>query len=91
MALFSRKTIVRCAYGSLALCALLLNACNSGTSPGGASQTKADVETPQELRVFTWSDYLKEEVIREFETQTNSKVILDYFSSNEELILLFSM
>jgi spermidine/putrescine transport system substrate-binding protein len=41
---------------------------------------------PRELRVYTWSSYLRPEVIAEFEQETNSKVKLDYFTSNEELL-----
>ena len=40
----------------------------------------------RELRVFTWSDYLKDEVLKEFEKENNAKVILDFFSSNEEML-----
>lgn len=40
----------------------------------------------KELRVFTWSSYLSPEVITAFETKHQAKVVLDYFSSNEELL-----
>ena len=40
----------------------------------------------RELRVFTWSDYLKDDVLKEFEKENNAKVILDFFSSNEEML-----
>lgn len=39
-----------------------------------------------QLRVMTWTDYFREEAVAEFEKEQNVKVILDYFSSNEELL-----
>lgn len=39
-----------------------------------------------ELRIMTWTDYLRDEEIKSFEAKTGSKVIRDYFSSNEELL-----
>jgi spermidine/putrescine transport system substrate-binding protein len=38
------------------------------------------------LRVFTWSEYFNETSVAEFERETNSKVKLDYFASNEEML-----
>lgn len=40
----------------------------------------------RELRIFTWSDYLRPELIAEFEKENNAKVKLDFLSSNEELL-----
>jgi len=40
----------------------------------------------KELRLFTWSEYFPDEVIREFEKENNAKVRVDYFSSNEQLL-----
>lgn len=37
------------------------------------------------LYIFNWSDYLPEEILEEFEAETNIKVIADYYSSNEEM------
>lgn len=58
---------------ALLLC-LLLPAC-----------TKKEDAKP-ELRLFTWSEYFPDEVIREFEKEQNAKVRVDYFSSNEQLL-----
>ena len=35
------------------------------------------------LNVYTWSDYIDEELVSEFEKQYNCKVIIDTFDSNE--------
>jgi spermidine/putrescine-binding protein len=57
----------------LALC--LLVACQP--QPDEASKT---------LYYFTWSDYVGPELLEEFERQTGAKVVVDTFSSNEELL-----
>lgn len=38
------------------------------------------------LHYFTWSDYVGSEIIREFERREQVKVVVDTFSSNEELL-----
>jgi spermidine/putrescine transport system substrate-binding protein len=38
------------------------------------------------LRILTWSEYFKPEVIAPFETKTGIKVQLDFMSNNEELL-----
>jgi spermidine/putrescine transport system substrate-binding protein len=38
------------------------------------------------LHYFTWSDYVGEDLLREFERQHDVKVVVDTFSSNEELL-----
>ena len=39
----------------------------------------------EEVRVYNWSDYIDEEILKEFETATGIKVIYDVFDSNEIL------
>lgn len=39
----------------------------------------------KEVRVYNWSDYIDEEVLREFEKETGIKVVYDVFDSNEVL------
>lgn len=39
------------------------------------------------LNIFTWSDVIPNKVIQEFEKDTGIKVILNYYSSNEELFI----
>ncbi len=57
---------------------VLFSACTQGGKTGG-SATK-------ELRIFTWSNYIEDSFIKEFEAKTGARVKLDYFSSNEELL-----
>ena len=40
----------------------------------------------QILHYFTWSDYVGPEILAEFERREQAKVIVDVFSSNEELL-----
>jgi spermidine/putrescine transport system substrate-binding protein len=59
-----------------ALCAVgALSACRSESEP--SSKT---------LYYFTWSDYVGPELLESFEQQTGVKVVVDTFSSNEELL-----
>lgn len=58
-----------------ALAALSLSACKKEKVPEAA-----------ELRIFSWSDYIQEGVVKAFEAEHKCKVIIDYFSSNEELL-----
>ena len=39
----------------------------------------------ESLYLFNWSDYLPEEILKDFEAETGIKVIADYYSSNEEM------
>jgi putrescine transport system substrate-binding protein len=39
----------------------------------------------KEVRVYNWSDYIDEEVLKDFEKETGIKVIYDVFDSNELL------
>ena len=38
------------------------------------------------LHYFTWSDYASQDLLREFEQRYGAKVVVDTFSSNEELL-----
>ena len=55
---------------------LLFVACGSKKDSSGGSKV---------LYLFNWSDYLPDEVIRDFEAETGIKVVLDLYSSNEEM------
>lgn len=46
----------------------------------------SSVQSQKVLRVLTWSEYFKPEVIKPFESKTGIKVELDYMSNNEELL-----
>jgi spermidine/putrescine transport system substrate-binding protein len=39
------------------------------------------------LYIFTWSDVLSSDFLKEFEKESGIKVKIDYYSSNEELII----
>jgi putrescine transport system substrate-binding protein len=39
----------------------------------------------KEVRIYNWSDYIDEEVLKEFEKETGIKVVYDVFDSNEIL------
>lgn len=56
-----------------------LSGCGQGM--GGESGQKRPV-----LHYFTWSDYVGPEIIAEFERREQVKVVIDTFSSNEELL-----
>lgn len=40
----------------------------------------------KELRLYTWSQYFDEAMIKEFEQEAGVKVKVDYFSSNEQML-----
>jgi spermidine/putrescine-binding protein len=58
-------------------CAASLLACQASSDDPARSRT---------LYYFTWSDYVGPELLEEFERQTGAKVVVDTFSSNEELL-----
>ena len=60
---------------TLALCA-----CQPAPEDGPKKTPKAT------LHYFTWSDYVGEELLREFERRHDVRVVVDTFSSNEELL-----
>lgn len=47
--------------------------------PGAGDKSKV-------LHYFTWSDYVSQDLIAEFERQEGAQVVVDTFSSNEELL-----
>lgn len=49
------------------------------------SKKESGSSDSKELYLFNWSDYLPDEVIQDFEKETGIKVILDLYSSNEEM------
>lgn len=54
---------------------------------GGCTKSASTDSAPSRtLRVLTWSEYFKPEVIAPFEAKTGIKVQLDFMSNNEELL-----
>jgi putrescine transport system substrate-binding protein len=45
----------------------------------------AGAATAKELRIYNWSDYIDEEVLKDFEKKTGIKTVYDVFDSNEML------
>ena len=37
------------------------------------------------LHVYTWADYIKPELIKQFEAETGAQVVIDTFDSNESM------
>ena len=54
----------------------------SGCQRGSGSENR----TNGTLHYFTWSDYVSADLLTEFERQHGVKVVIDTFSSNEELL-----
>lgn len=61
----------------------VLGATLLGTACTKKTETTAQ---PKVLRVLTWSEYFKPEVVNPFEAKTGIKVQLDFMSNNEELL-----
>lgn len=61
--------------------ALLLLACSDSSLPSPSG--KSDRPT---LYYYTWSDYVDPEILAAFEASRGAKVVVDTFSSNEELL-----
>lgn len=38
-----------------------------------------------ELHIYTWADYIKPELVQQFEQENNCKIIIDTFDSNESM------
>ncbi|MBV1863699.1 MAG: polyamine ABC transporter substrate-binding protein [Rhodobacteraceae bacterium] len=50
-----------------------------------AATTVAGTAMAEEIHVYNWSDYIDEELLAKFETETGIKLIYDVFDSNEVL------
>ena len=62
-------------------CALLLGGCSDSFSP-----SQPGTADPPTLYYYTWSDYADPEILEAFETSRGVRVVVDTFSSNEELL-----
>ena len=60
---------------------LLIGGCSDSLSPSESGS--AD---PPTLYYYTWSDYVDPEILATFETSRGVRVVVDTFSSNEELL-----
>lgn len=50
------------------------------------NQVPSDNNEKKTVSLFIWSNYVSEEILKEFETKYNMKVIVSNYSSNEELL-----
>jgi spermidine/putrescine transport system substrate-binding protein len=71
MRAISRFLVMAAATFSLVVSFLLAVGCGGGGGPV--------------LRVYTWSDYIKPELVRRFESEHGCRVVLDTFESNEAM------
>ena len=60
--------------------------CGQNSHEGPSKNSQPTNEGGKELYYFTWSDYVDEELLKGFKAQTGIKVVVDTFSSNEELL-----
>ena len=67
-------------YGMI--CLLFWGGCDRGQQTAAPGSTGAQAT----LHYFTWSDYVSPELIHEFEQAHGAHVVVDTFSSNEELL-----
>lgn len=49
------------------------------------SLASAEAQGPRELRIFNWSNYIDEQVLRDFEREHNARIVYDTYDSNEIL------
>ena len=76
---------------TVAAVAVTTTACSGGVS--GSDDTGEEVESTGEyketkggeLHVYTWADYMPNDVIQAYEDATETKLTVDYFESNEDL------
>lgn len=68
--------------GFAAIAILLWNGCDRAHETNQQGSTGATAT----LHYFTWSDYVSPELIHEFEQAHRARVVVDTFSSNEELL-----
>ncbi len=45
----------------------------------------AAIAQQKEVRVYNWSDYIDDQILKDFEAETGIKVVYDVFDSNEIL------
>ncbi|UCE63692.1 MAG: spermidine/putrescine ABC transporter substrate-binding protein [Nitrospirota bacterium] len=57
-----------------------------GQSEEERNDPQSSAPSPQTLYYFTWSDYADPALLTEFEKRTGTRVVVDTFSSNEELL-----
>lgn len=67
--------------GGVVALGVLAGGCTDGMPP-----SDADTAKPRTLYYFTWSDYVDTSILADFERTHSVRVVVDSFSSNEELL-----
>ncbi len=70
----------------LSLCSLLLIFGAIGGCSESSTSSESTSSRRQTLYYFTWSDYVAPDIVAKFETTRGVRVVVDTFSSNEELL-----
>lgn len=82
IASFSRKTRRQFLQGAgAALSAVALASCR-----GGYSDVQGGAGGGDTLRIYTWSNYIDDELLSQFQEQTGIRAIADVFDSNETML-----
>lgn len=68
------------------IASLYVLGCQPTSDEGEGEHSQAKSREPEVLYYFTLSDYVDRELLLEFERRTGVQVIVDTFSSNEELM-----
>src|SRR5690625_2844875 len=63
-----------------------LQACSSDSEKTNQTEGKADDELSDELIIFNWSEYMPDQVIKDFEEEFGVEVTYSTFSSNQEML-----
>ncbi len=66
------------------LMALILAACGGKPADDGKAAAAA-AAVPKVLNIYNWSDYVAEDTVSRFETETGIRVVYDVYDSNEML------
>ncbi len=67
------------------VCVMVLTGCGPN-SDEPSRDVQHEEPAVKELYYFTWSDYVDQKLLEGFENQTGTRVVVDTFSSNEELL-----
>jgi spermidine/putrescine-binding protein len=81
----NKSSLVQCLAGLAVVVTIGFHACQP-TPDDGKKPVPKTAGMTRTLHYFTWSDYVGPELIEAFERQHGVRVVVDTFSSNEELL-----